>query len=98
MKTSRPPPPAPPEKSHPLFISNPPLKVKVLSSPPPLFENLVGGSIPPADRGKGGAPYGFTVTLTPLGGKSFLYPVAPASPSDNYINIKACISNRAEPP
>ena len=37
-----------------LFSSNPPLKVKDLSSPP-LFENLVGGSSPPpAERGVGG--------------------------------------------
>ena len=35
----------PPEKSHPLFPSNPTLKVEVFSSPPLLFlENLVGGS------------------------------------------------------
>ena len=35
-------PPAPPEKSHPLFPSNPSLKIEILSSPP---ENLVGGSV-----------------------------------------------------
>ena len=35
-----------------LFPSNPPLKVEVLSSPPPLvFESLVGGSTPTAERG-----------------------------------------------
>ena len=45
-------PPPPPEKSHPLFPRNPPLKVEVLLSPLPLFENLVGGSIPSlAERG-----------------------------------------------
>ena len=47
-------PPTPtPEKSHPLFPSNPPLNIEVLSSPP-LFENLVGGSTPCR---KGGAHY-----------------------------------------
>ena len=40
----------PPEKSHPLFPSNPPLKSEVLSSPP-LFENLVGGSTPSSRKG-----------------------------------------------
>ena len=40
----------PPEKSHPLFHMNPPLKVEVLSSPPSLFENLVGGSTHPTCR------------------------------------------------
>ena len=38
----------------PLFPSNPHLKIEVLSSPP-FFENLVGGSSPPAERG--GAHY-----------------------------------------
>ena len=38
--------PPPPEKSHPPFPSNPPLKVKVLSSIP-LFENLVADSTSP---------------------------------------------------
>ena len=42
----------PPQKSHPLFPSNLPLKLKVLSSPP-LFENLVGGSTPPCRKGGG---------------------------------------------
>ena len=44
--------PTPPEKSHPLFPSNPPLNGKVLSShPPPLiFEN-------PPYRKKGDAQY-----------------------------------------
>ena len=37
-----------------LFLSNPPLKVEVLSSPTPLFENLVGGSTSPAERGISG--------------------------------------------
>ena len=42
--------PPPPEKSHPLFPSNPPLKVEFLSSSP-LFENLVEGSTPLQKRG-----------------------------------------------
>ena len=37
----------PPEKSHPLFPSNPPLKIEILSSPPLLFENLTPS--PPAE-------------------------------------------------
>ena len=37
-----------------LFLSNPPLKVEVLSSLTPLFENLVGGSTSPAERGISG--------------------------------------------
>ena len=46
-----------PEKSHPALSQQPPLKVEVLSSPPPLFKNLVGGSTsPPAERR--GAHYG----------------------------------------
>ena len=40
----------PPENGHPLFSSTPPLKIEILSSPP-FFENLVGGSIPSAERG-----------------------------------------------
>ena len=45
----------PTEKNTPLFSSNPPLKVEVLSSLP-LFENLVGGSNPlPSRKGGGGA-------------------------------------------
>ena len=41
----------PPEKSHPLFPSNPPLKVEVLSSPPPLLEIwLETQPPPPAER------------------------------------------------
>ena len=46
----------PPEKSLPLFPSNPSLKVEVLSNPP-LFENLVGGSTPPAEKGGGGGAH-----------------------------------------
>ena len=43
----------PPGKSYPLFSSNPPLKVEVLSSPP--FENLVGGPTPLSpEEGRGG--------------------------------------------
>ena len=47
------------KKVTPLFLSNPPLKVEVLSSPT-LFENLVGGSTPPLPSRKkrgGGAHY-----------------------------------------
>ena len=45
----------PPEKGHSLFPPKLPLKVEVLSSPPPPFENLVGRStpLPPAERGWG---------------------------------------------
>ena len=43
----------PPKKSHPLFPSNPPLKIEILSSPP-FFENLVVGSTSPAERNGGG--------------------------------------------
>ena len=32
------------EKGHPIFPSKPPLKIEILSSEAPLFENLVGGS------------------------------------------------------
>ena len=39
------PPSPPPEKGHSLFLTNPPLKIKVLSKPP-FFENLLGGSTP----------------------------------------------------
>ena len=51
--------PLPLEKTNPLFSSNLPLKIEVLSSPL-LFENLVAGSTPPplppppAERGVGG--------------------------------------------
>ena len=43
-------------KKSPLFPSNPPLNVKILSrpSPPPPYENLVGGSIPPSPSRKRG--------------------------------------------
>ena len=40
----------PPNKVTPLFPTKPSLKVEVLSSPP-LFGNLVGGSLPTAERG-----------------------------------------------
>ena len=47
--------PPPPEKGHPHFPSNPLLKIEVLSAhPPPRFENLVGGSTPPAAEREGG--------------------------------------------
>ena len=43
----------PPEKSHPLFPSNPLLKIEILGTPPPFFfERLVGGSFP-QQRGRG---------------------------------------------
>ena len=55
----------PREKNHPLFPSNPPLKIEILSTLPLLFENLVGGSTPPLpppppppSRKKWGAHYG----------------------------------------
>ena len=48
------------EKSYPLFSSNLLLKVEVLSSP--LFENLVGGSTPPAETGEGGVGRAHYVT------------------------------------
>ena len=41
---------ATPLKKLPPLFQQPPLKVEVLSSPS-LFENFVGGSTPPADRG-----------------------------------------------
>ena len=44
------------KKVTPVFPSNPPLKVEVLSSPP-LFENLVGGSTLNLQKGEGGAHY-----------------------------------------
>ena len=47
----------PPEKSHFLFAINLHLKVEVLSSPPHLFENLVGGSTPRCRKGGGSAHY-----------------------------------------
>ena len=37
----------PPEKSHPLFPSNPPLKVEILSSPPPSFLKIWLEAQPP---------------------------------------------------
>ena len=46
------------EKSHPLFLSNPRLRVEVLSRSP--FENFVGALHPPPPQQKGewGAHYG----------------------------------------
>ena len=56
----------PPAKSHPLFPSNPPLKLEVLQTP--LFENLVGGStLPTAERGvvpTMSGPYKFFLCIT----------------------------------
>ena len=41
----------PPEKSHPLFPINPPLKIEILSTPPPPFlkiaERWGGGAVVP---------------------------------------------------
>ena len=49
-------PPSPPPP--PLEKSNPPLKVEVLPSPPPFFENLVGGSTTSLSQAeRGGAHY-----------------------------------------
>ena len=67
----------PPEKSHPLFPSNLPLKVEVLSSP--TFENLVGVSTPlqkggGGGGGGGGAHYAVVPTLTLRGGWEEFYP------------------------
>ena len=39
------------EKGHPIFPSKPPLKIEILSSEAPLFENLVGGSTFPQYKG-----------------------------------------------
>ena len=39
------------EKSHPIFHSNAPLKSEILWSPP-IFVNLLGGSIPPTESGE----------------------------------------------
>ena len=50
------------ENCNPLFPSKPPLKVEVLSSPPGLIENLVGGSTPPQQK-KVGAHYDCLTTL-----------------------------------
>ena len=45
----------PPDKSHPLLPSIPPLKIEIKSSPPHphFFENLIGGSSPPSRKGVG---------------------------------------------
>ena len=59
------------KKVTPVFPSNPPLKVEVLSSPP-LLENLVGGSTPPPCR------KGVVHTMLWLSSKSFsIYQPAP---------------------
>ena len=52
-------PPPPPEKSHPLFPSNPSLKVEVLSSPPFLKIWLEAQTPPPRQplSERGGAHY-----------------------------------------
>ena len=50
-------PPPSPEKSHPLFLSNPPLKVEVLSAPrpPPLLKIWLEAHLPPPlQKGRGG--------------------------------------------
>ena len=47
--------PPPLEKLPPsLFPTNPRLKILVLAPPPPLFENLVGGSTPSQQKWAGG--------------------------------------------
>ena len=46
-----------PEKSHPSLSQQPPSKSWGPVKPPPLFENLVGGSTPQTERGGGGAHY-----------------------------------------
>ena len=43
----------PTENGHPVFLSNATLKIEVQSSPP-LFENLVRGSVPPSGKCGGG--------------------------------------------
>ena len=48
-----------PEKKLPPLFQNPSLKIEVLSRPPFLFENLVGGSTPSAERE--GAHYGIYI-------------------------------------
>ena len=39
----------------------------------------------------------FIVTSAPLQSKCFVYPYCSVSPSDNYVNVKACSRNGAEP-
>ena len=62
--------PLPLEKTNPLFSSNLPLKIEVLSSPL-LFENLVAGSTPPplppppAERGVGGGGAHYDLSIYP---------------------------------
>ena len=54
---SAPPPTPSPEKGHPHFPSNLPVKVEILSSPP-LFENLGGSTpLPPSRKWEGVAHY-----------------------------------------
>ena len=49
-----------PEKSHPLFPGNPPLKIEVLSSPPPPFSKIWLEAQPPSPAERGGcAHYGY---------------------------------------
>ena len=46
----------PPEKRHPLFPRNHPLKVEILSSPPPFLKIWLEAQLPPpprAERGEG---------------------------------------------
>ena len=50
----------PTENGHPVFLSNATLKIEVQSSPP-LFENLVRGSVPPSGKCGGG---GWVHTMT----------------------------------
>ena len=51
----------PPEKSHPLFPSNPPLKAEVLSSPPFLKTWLEAQPPSPLQKGGGGAHYALSL-------------------------------------
>ena len=56
--------PFPPEYSHPLFHNKPPLKVEVLSSPPPLFLKILMEVTPPPPEQKGvGVHYDCLTTL-----------------------------------
>ena len=44
-------PPSPLEKGHLPLSQRTPLKIEILSIPPPLFEKLVGGSTPTQQKG-----------------------------------------------
>ena len=53
--------PPPPEKSEPLFPSNPPLKAEALSSSPPIGKFGWGFTPPPPQHKGGGAHYGYDI-------------------------------------